>query len=253
VGGAIAADNLTESALAGNAEVLTDLRRLPCTRGEAEAVGALFGEGATILVGTRASEQEMVRMATAGQLQQYRVLHLATHALVDDKRPERSALVLSQVGLPDKLEAALAGTRIYDGCLSAQEVVREWKLDADLVTLSACETALGKRVAGEGYIGLAHAFLQAGARSLLVSLWSVEDRSTSLLMQRFYENWLGRYEGVREMPPGGESRDRGTAMTKAEALQEAKHWLREYTTPNGRHPYSDPSYWAGFILIGQKD
>ena len=250
VGGAVEADNVTQSALAGNPQILADLRRLPCTRGEAEAVGGFFGEKATVLVGARASEQEMVRMAASGQLADYRVLHLATHALVDDERPERSALVLSQVGLPDQLQAALAGTRIYDGCISAQEVVREWDLDADLVTLSACQTGLGKRVGGEGYIGLAHAFLQAGARSLLVSLWSVEDRSTSLLMKRFYENWLGNYEGVREMP-GGEQRDPSAAMTKADALQEAKHWLREYVAPDGTRPYADAAYWAGFILIGQ--
>jgi CHAT domain-containing protein len=254
VGVAIAAnsaDGLAKSALAGSAEALADLKSLPCARREAESVGALFGKGATVLVGQGASEQALARMAETGELQDYRVLHFATHALVDDERPERSALILSQVGLPDKLTAAFAGTRIYDGCVSAEEVVGEWKLDADLVTLSACETGLGRRIAGEGYIGLAHAFLQAGARSLLVSLWNVEDRSTSLLMQRFYENWLGRSGDAKEAP--GEHMPTSRATTRAEALQEAKRWLRDYTAEGGGHPYADPVYWAGFILIGDSD
>jgi CHAT domain-containing protein len=145
----------------------------------------------------------------------------------------------------------MTGTRIFHGIVTAKDIVREWKLDADLVTLSACQTALGKKVAGEGYIGLAHAFLQAGARSLLVSLWKVEDRSTSLLMQRFYENRLGGYEGVR-----GASADRprapGEPMTKADALQEAKRWLRIWHDDEGGTPYAHPFFWAGFILIGER-
>jgi CHAT domain-containing protein len=174
-------------------------------------------------------------MAQAGELKQFRTIHFATHALVDDERPENSALILSQLDLPDPLEAALAGTRIYDGRLSAAEIVREWSLDADLVTLSACETGLGQEVAGEGYIGFAHAFLQAGARALLVSLWKVEDRSTSMLMERFYGNRLQR------------------GQTKVEALRDAKQWLREWRDPSGRQPYAHPYYWAGFVLIGEAD
>jgi CHAT domain-containing protein len=153
---------------------------------------------------------------------------------VDDDFPENSALVLSQIGLPDPLEAARSGERIYDGLLTAKEIVREWELNADLVTLSACETGLGKTVRGEGYIGFAHAFFQAGARSMLVSLWKVEDEATALLMERFYRNRAGG------------------AMTKAEALREAKLWLREQTDEQGNQPYAHPYYWSAFVLIGDR-
>jgi len=243
-------ETLVRSALAGNREILLSLKRLPSTRQEATLIAQLYPEEARLLLGGEATEQELVRMAEEGELRRCRILHIATHALVDDERPENSALILSQVGLPDPLEAALNGTRIYDGCLSAGEIVREWKLDADLLTLSACETALGKRVAGEGYIGFAHAFLQVGARALLVSLWEVEDRSTAMLMRRFYENQRGGYAGVRD---AGLTRDPGAPLPKAAALQEAKRWLREWTNPQGSRPYQHPYYWAGFVLIGSVD
>jgi CHAT domain-containing protein len=235
---------LLRGALAGNRESLGALPRLPGTREEIATVAAVYPD-ATVLMGPQASEEEIVRLAESGVLHQFETIHLATHAFVDDEHPERSALVLSQVNLPDPLSAAMAGMRIYDGLLSAKEIVREWRLDADLVTLSACETGLGEEIAGEGYIGLAHAFLRAGARSLLVSLWKVEDRATSLLMQRFYENRAGAYEGER-------AGCAGKAMSKAEALQEAKNWLRTYTDEYGRRPYEHPYYWSAFILIGER-
>lgn len=220
------------------------LPRLPGSREEVALLADLV-PGSTVLLGAEASEQELVRLADSGALGRFGTIHLATHALIDDEQPDRSALVLSQVGLPDPLEAAISGRRIYDGLLSAKEIVREWRVDADLVTLSACETGLGKEIIGEGYIGFAHAFLQAGTRSLLVSLWKVEDRATSLLMQRFYENRAGSY---------GEERDgfTGAPMPKATALREAKRWLREYTDGQGRRPYSHPYYWSAFILIGER-
>jgi len=200
----------------------------------------------TLLVGPDASEQEMVRLAETERLKDFKTIHFATHAFVDNEQPERSALILSRANLPDALEAAIAGTRIYDGLVTAKEIVREWKLDADLVTLSACETGLGKVVGGEGYVGFAHAFLQAGARSLVVSLWKVEDRATSLLMQRFYENWAGRYTDKRHDK-------KGKPMSKAEALQEAKQYVRTYTDNNGERPFEHPYFWSAFILIGDRN
>jgi CHAT domain-containing protein/tetratricopeptide (TPR) repeat protein len=240
-------DLLVRNALAGNRDVLQHLKRLPATRTEARAIADLCGAGSRLLLGPEATEQELARMAEEGELKQYRILHIATHTLVDDQRPENSALILSQVDLPDPMEAAMAGARIYDGCVSAAEILREWKLKADLVTLSGCETGLGQKVSGEGYVGLAHAFLQAGARSLLVSLWRVEDQSTSILMRRFYEDLLGQYSGVRGSDPG---RAPGSAMSKVEALREAKSWLREWRDQDGKRPYAHPFYWAGFILMG---
>jgi len=232
----------TRAALAGNRDALRALPRLPGTRAEAAAIAELC-PGASVRLGAEATEQLLTRLSESGELASFRVLHVATHALIDDEEPLRSALVLSQSDLPDPLEAAITGSRIYDGLVTAQEVLREWRLDADVVTLSACETGLGREVGGEGYIGLAHAFLQAGARSLLVSLWKVEDRATSLLMRRFYENWLGP-------DSGGERGSETGAMTKADALQEARRWLRDYVDDYGNRPYDHPYYWSAFILIG---
>jgi CHAT domain-containing protein len=188
----------------------------------------------TLLVGPEASEQELQRLAQSGDLAACRTIHLATHALADPEQSERSCLILSQVDLPDAYAAAVRGERIYDGRLTVQEILQEWKLDADLVTLSACETGLGQDVQGEGLVGFAHAFLQAGARSLLVSLWKVDDKATSLLMTRFYGNlWQEK-------------------MPKAAALREAKQWLRGYEDEPGHRPYDHPYFWSAFILIGDR-
>ena len=207
------------------------LPRLPATRDEVAEIAAVLPD-ATVLLGPDATEQELVRLATAGELAGFGTLHFATHAHIDDERPGRSALVLSQVGLPSQLDAALEGRRVYDGLLTANEIAREWTLDADLVTLSACGTALGREAGGEGHVGLAHAFLQAGARNLLVSLWKVEDDATSLLMGRFYGNLV-----------------RDDART-ADALRDAKIWLRDYEDESGRRPYEHPYYWSGFVVTG---
>lgn len=235
---------MLRSALAGNGEALAALQRLPGTRSEVAGIAAV-ATGATVLLGPDASEQKLVHMAQSGELADFETIHFATHALVDDERPEQSALVLSQVNLPDPVAAAVAGTRVYDGVVTAKEIVREWDLDADLVTLSACETGLGREVAGEGYIGFAHAFLQAGARSLLVSLWPVEDEATSMLMRRFYENRAGTYEEDR-------GAGLGKPMSRTRALQEAKHWLRTYEDEYSRRPFEHPYFWSAFILIGDR-
>jgi CHAT domain-containing protein/tetratricopeptide (TPR) repeat protein len=235
--------DLMRSPLSGDSLALASLPRLPGTRHEINQIAEVCPH-ATILLGPAASEQRLLSLASAGRLKTFEAIHLATHALVDNRRPERSALVLSQVNLPDPLEAALTGRPILDGLVTAKEVVRRWELDADLVTLSACETGLGVAIEGEGYIGLAHAFLQAGARSLLVSLWHVQDEATSLLMRRFYMNRFGAL-GEDHVDS---KRDR---MSKAKALQEAKRWLRSHADPNGNRPFGDPYYWAGFVLIGE--
>jgi len=235
---------LLRSALAGNEDALAALPRLRGTREEVTAVASILPES-SILLGSEASEQEFVRLAESGEIERLRTIHIATHALVDGDRPERSALVLSQDGLPDPLEAANAGTRVYDGLLTAGEIGRDWRLNADLVTLSACETALGKEIEREGYIGFARTFLEVGARSLLVSLWKVDDEATSLLMTRFYENRQGAYEESRGWGPG-------KRISKSAALFEAKSWLRSYTNEQGAHPYEHPFYWSAFVLIGDR-
>ena len=178
-----------------------------------------------------------------------------------------SVLLLASDGRSDAAERVLKRLPVYDGQLTAEQILRTWKLDADLVTLSACETGLGKLSGGEGYLGFAQALFLAGARSLVLSLWKVDDRATSLLMARFYQNLLGKRPGL-EKP-----------MAKAEALDQAKRWLRGLSAdevggalealergpkrplvteggaaptqqPTGPRPFEHPYYWAAFVLIG---
>ncbi len=236
--------SLLRRAIDGDAEAVSLLPRLPGARHEIDGVASVHG-AATVLSGLDASEERLDALASTGELAAFGLIHFATHAIVDVQRPERSALVLSQVGLPDPVEAAMSGQRIYDGFLTAKEMLHEWRLDADLVTLSACDTAVGTEVGGEGHIGFAHVLLQAGTRSLLLSLWKVDDAASSLLMRRFYEDWLGEYEDER----GGLV---GERMTKARALREAKHWLRNSADESGGRPYEHPYFWAAFILIGDR-
>jgi CHAT domain-containing protein len=198
---------------------------------------------------------------TAARLKEYRIPHLATHGMLHPQSAMHSALVLSQDELPDPLQQVLAGKKAYDGRLTAEQILRTWKLHAELVTLSACQTGLGKYEGGEGYLGFAQALFLAGGRSLVLSLWKVDDNATALLMTRFYQNLLGKRSGLDKPLP------------KAEALAEAKAWLRGLTVkevelhlaalPRGQerekpaapvpalmHPYAHPYYWAAFILIG---
>jgi CHAT domain-containing protein/Flp pilus assembly protein TadD len=225
------------SVLSGNRDALASMSRLPASRSEVKAISAL-SEEAHMLIGPEASEQNLDGLASGGDLADFDVIHVATHALVDSRNPDKSALILSQVNLPDAFDAVAKGDRVYNGMVTVKDIIRGWKLNADLVTLSACETGLGLKVSGEGFVGFMHAFLQAGARSLVVSLWKVDDRATSLLMQRFYRNYLGKD---------------GHSLTKAESLQEAKNWLRTYKDEGGEVPFTHPAYWSGFILVGARE
>jgi CHAT domain-containing protein len=218
-------------------------------------------------MGSQASAQNLEQLASSGGLRTFRYLHLATHGVLDDKRPLCSALVLAQDRPPDPAPA-VDGKRLPDSRLTAERILRSWKLDADLVTLSACDTGLGTYAGGEGYLGFSQALFLAGARSLVLSLWQVDDAATALLMARFYENLLGTPEGtVKPMP-------------KAAALAEAKRWLRglgpeevrqltkdlptrgtrgrvearrKAEGPAAVHGYDHPYYWSGFILVGDPE
>jgi len=227
---------------------LAGLPRLVWSQHEVEALSALL-PGSLRLTGAQATEQALADLAASGGLGAFHIIHLAVHGLVDDRRPERSALVLSRQGFAAAGHEALRGRRVADGLLSTVEIVRQWKLDADMVTLSACESALGREVVGEGYIGLADAFLQAGSRSVLVSLWSVDDRATALFMHHFYSNWLGRAGGDAAAPAAG----RAPAMSKAQALREARRWMRERRDGSGRAAFAHQYYWAPFIVVGDRN
>ena len=228
------------------------------------------------LLGAEASEPELDRLAASGELGRFGFIHLATHGVIDEDVPARSAVILTQTGLPDPLEQVLNHKPVFDGRLSVREIQRGWDLKAELVTLSACETALGRDAGGEGFVGFTQALLMSGTRSVCLSLWKVDDTATALLMQRFYANLLGVRPGLSQPLP------------KAEALAEAKAWLRglrrvevtalaaelsggearaagatrrkpapqALSVPAGAaddRPYAQPYYWAAFVLAGDPD
>lgn len=153
--------------------------------------------------------------AISGVLSQYRILHFATHALVSN-RPELTGLLLSLV---DKQGRSL------EGFLPAHEILN-LKLPADLVVLSACRTALGKEVKGEGIVGLTRSFMYAGALRVVASLWSVADKESADLMVKFYQHLLGP------------ERLSATAALRAAQIE---MWKK------GQKPY----YWAAFVLQGE--
>src|SRR5262249_24943202 len=206
--------------------------------------------------------------ARSGKLKGFRYLHLAAHGRDDPRSAYRTALILA----PDPERSADPAAFESDGELTAEQIARTWELDAELVVLSACETALGKQAGGEGFLGFAQPLLAKGARGLVLSLWKVDDQATALLMARFYQNLLGKRPGLSQPLP------------RAEALDEAKRWLRGLTegevgpalealprgevgplatagaappreraaveAPAGPRPFGHPYYWAAFILIG---
>src|SRR5205085_5181865 len=150
-----------------------DFRQLPYTRTEVNEIAALFPPTERrVFLGAAAQEQNVKNEP----LNQYRYVHFATHALIDEEHPARSGIILPAPA--DSKE---------DGMLQMSEVMR-LKLNADLVTLSACRTGLGQLLQGEGIIGLTRSFLYAGAESVVVSLWNVNDIATASLMKAFYKN-----------------------------------------------------------------
>ncbi|HUP43266.1 MAG TPA: CHAT domain-containing protein [Thermoanaerobaculia bacterium] len=197
----------------------TGLGPLPWSREEVEALGAVFGDGAAIYLGDEVTEERLLAVAPAG-----RRLHLACHAVVDPLLPLESGLVLA----PPAQEGATS-----NGFLQVWEIYQGLRLDAELVTLSACETALGRELTGEGVLGLTRAFHYAGARTVVSSLWKVSDQATALLMESFYRHLL-------------------KGQGKAEALRRAQLELLRGGTEAaaGR---SHPFYWAAFQVHGAWD
>ncbi|HBL28882.1 MAG TPA: hypothetical protein DD490_18770, partial [Acidobacteria bacterium] len=179
------------------------------TEREVQAIAALYPPTAVELYLREAATEDNVKSNPL--IQTARRIHFATHGFVDEARPQLSGLLLARDARSPQ-----------DGLLQVYEIFN-LRLQADLVTLSACETALGEQVTGEGMVGLTRAFLYAGADSLLVSLWPVSDRSTPDLMTGFYRH-------LRDLRP------------KAVALQQAK--LERIGA--GDEPYR----WAPFILAG---
>jgi CHAT domain-containing protein len=192
------------------------LNRLPGTRVEATQIAQVTKQSgglADVWLDLDANEANV----QTKDLKNYRILHLATHGLLNPKRPQFTGVVLS-----------LINNRSSDGFLATNEVFN-LKLGAPLVMLSACETGLGQtETRGEGVIGLTRAFIYAGAPTVGVSLWSVADSSTPQLMTDFYKNLLA-----------------GQGMSPTAAMRAAQQSMI------AGKKYSAPFYWAPFVLIGE--
>jgi CHAT domain-containing protein len=195
------------------AESLTSLKRLAASQKESRMVEEIVGSGRTrVLDGFSATREN----ALSGELSKYRIIHFATHGIVDENRPALSGIVLSafdREGRP--LEQIV---RLHD--------IYGMNLNADLVVLSACSTGIGKEVKSEGLMSLNNAFLSVGARTVASSLWKVEDGAALELMKNFYEAM------TREK------------LAPSKAMQTAQIKMRE----NAR--YRSPFYWAAFTVQG---
>ncbi|HYV81877.1 MAG TPA: CHAT domain-containing tetratricopeptide repeat protein [Pyrinomonadaceae bacterium] len=208
--GAEQSDLMRSAADAG----LVNFSRLPFSRREADAIVAKAGEPRSFKALDFTASRETVFNTKLGQ---YRIIHFATHALLNSQHPALSGIVLS---LYDEQG------RPIDGFVRAHEIYN-LKLNADLVVLSACRTALGSEIKGEGLVGLTRGFMYAGTPSVVASLWDVRDEATSELMSRFYEKMF---------------KDR---MKPAAALRAAQVSMWK------ERRWSTPYYWAGFILQGE--
>jgi CHAT domain-containing protein len=193
----------------------SSLAAIPEAEDEVRAIGRLFGSNAsTVRVGAEALESRIKAEAP-----NYAIIHFATHGVIDDVNPMYSHLLLARRD-GDK----------EDGVFEAREMMK-MHLSADLVVLSACDTARGRVHAGEGLIGMTWALSAAGCPSVVASEWRVGSATTAVLMVSFYREWL------RE-------RAAGRPFAKAEALRLARLTLLH--DPRYHHPY----YWSPFVLIG---
>jgi len=179
---------------------------------EIKSICRLFKKDSTLLVSQEDASEETVKSLP---LDDFRIIHFATHSLLDENNANRSALVLNLDDDPGE-----------DGFFQAREIYAV-KLNADLVVLSACQTAKGKIEKGEGIQGLARAFFYAGTKSVLASLWKIDDRSTAEFMKHFYECLAE-----------GKTKQDALGLTKIKMLSTE---------------YSKPYYWASFVLIGESD
>jgi len=150
----------------------------------------------------------------------------------EDKALTRSGLVMSRAN--HILEDKVLPDNVEDGILTAKEIADVDLRGLDLVVLSACQTGLGDIAQGEGVFGLQRGFKKAGAKSILMSLWEVDDKATQIMMTQFYRNLL-------------------SGQSKRQSLLNAQKNLREYRNANGEQCYNSPKYWAAFILLDAKD
>jgi CHAT domain-containing protein len=185
---------------------------LPAARKEVEALDTLYAGASQVYLGREATEERAKTVARQGSL-----IHFACHGLADESSPLESSLALA---LPSEWRPGRD-----NGLLQAWEILEQVRIDADLVTLSSCASALGKEMSGEGILGLTRAFQYAGARSVLASLWEVSDESTGDLMRRFYRH-------LKQ----GRSKDLALQMAQREMIR----------SPRTAHPHR----WAAFEVVG---
>jgi CHAT domain-containing protein len=203
------------------------LARLSGTRAEADQIarlGKTVGAPTDVWLDLDASEANL----GARDITKYRVVHIATHGLLNAERPQFTGVVLS-----------LVGNKGDDGFLRTDEVFN-MRLGSPLVMLSACETGLGKEKRGEGVMGLTRAFMYAGAPTVGVSLWSVADKSTADLMSDFYKRLL-LPSGAASVSPSAGSSLGGSPSAAMRGAQLAMISAKKY---------SAPFYWAPFVLVG---
>jgi CHAT domain-containing protein/Tfp pilus assembly protein PilF len=187
--------------------------RLEFSKTEIEKISSHFRPDRTKVFYREYASEDILK---EHELRNYRIIHFATHSEIDNERPIRSNIVLTIDDNPNE-----------DGILQAREIY-DLELNADLVTMSACRTGLGKFIRGEGIEGLNRAFFYAGASSLVMSLWTVNDQATSQLMERFYY-YIQNSNSIMS------------------SLRSAK--LELINSDVLSHPY----YWAGFIVSGKAD
>ncbi len=204
-------DNILRGRIPTTRQTREVLQPLPAARKEVEALEALY-KGCFAL-DSLASERLFYE-----RVKEYGIIHLGMHGLLDENRPILSSLALTE-----------NGDSLYDNFLQAHEISK-MELNSDLVVLSACETGYGRFETGNGIASLARAFMYAGVPSLVVSLWQVNDMSTSIIMQNFYKHLAH-------------------GKTKSAALRQAK--LDYLTQADGLAAH--PAFWSPFILIGDDD
>jgi CHAT domain-containing protein/Tfp pilus assembly protein PilF len=190
------------------------LSRLTYSSAEADAISAAAPSGTTMIAKGFAANRET---AMSSRLGEYQIIHFATHGFLDSEHPELSGIVLTMVDPK--------GVR-QNGLMPLHDIY-SLQLSAELTVLSACQTALGKDISGEGLVGLTHSFMSAGSKSVVASLWKVDDRATADLMPRLYESLLQQ------------------GMSTGAALRAAK--LKTMKEKQWRAPY----FWAGFVLQGE--
>jgi CHAT domain-containing protein len=202
-------------------------------RSEVEAVRAAFPT-ARVLLGGEASEARLNGLRDRHALEGFDLIHFSGHQRSDPIFAQDAAVVLAEAyarppaALPDQVDP-------HDGRITPAEL-DVWQLNARLVVLASCQSIGVSGTRSEGIVGAGRALLDAGASSVVVSMWNVDDRATRLLVERFYQELLPR---------------RGPKRTFAEALRAARLHVRDWRAPNGSQPYRHPAYWAAFTLLGE--